>query len=160
MTDFDRMTKQEIRDWAERQRRKAVAEQPPAPAPEELSRVKMHDYGRQEPQTWSFHLEHGRRAVLNRNGTMTEATVLGLRRVGDDGPLALLVQEDGRGMLALRRRYGATWGDDVDAARAEVDAVSPPVVAWEIATDTDVLPTSDVPLEELRVRTNNLLGQL
>ena len=157
MTDLDRMGPDEIRAWAEEERRRATAEFP-GPVPP-LSRVKMDVDAAPLPASVSFHVERGARAVLNRNGTMTESTVLGLRRVSDDGPLALLVQEDGQ-LLALRRRYGKTWGDDQDAERVEVDAVSPPVVAWEVASDTDVLPTSDVPVEELRVRTNNLLGQL
>lgn len=151
------MSPDEIRAWAEEQRRESAARFPDPVPP--LSRVKMDVDAAPLPSSVSFHVERGARAVLNRNGTMTESVVQGLRRVTDDGPLALLVQEDGR-LLALRRRYGGTWGEDPGADRVEVDAVSPPVAAWRVTEDSDVLPTSDVPLEELRVRTNNLLGQL
>lgn len=155
MKDFSGMSEEEVQRWAEDQRRRSAARYAPPDKP--LSRVKMNNYADQQPRTWDFHLEPGSRAELNRFGETTEGVVAGLRRVADGGPLALLVREDDR-LVALRRQHGDTWGDDPGARSCEVTVLSPQVVGWPVAADSDVLPEPD-DLEELRVRTNNFADQ-
>jgi hypothetical protein len=123
--DLDRMTPEEIRDWAERQRaasREAFAGQPVP----EISRVKRDDYPHWEVVAYMFHTRAGDRVLVSRGEEpQVEGTLGGVRPArGHD---ELLVELAGQ-TWACTRADGEDWAPDANG-RVRVETLRVPVLA-------------------------------
>jgi hypothetical protein len=123
--DLDRMTPEEIRDWAERQRaasREAFAGQPVP----EISRVKRDDYPHWKVVAYMFHTRTGDRVLVDRgDGAATEGTLGGVRQGREHDEL--LVDLDGV-TWACARADGTDWNPDRNG-RVRVETLRVPVLA-------------------------------
>ena len=123
--DLDRMTPEEIRDWAERQRaasREAFAGQPVP----EISRVKRDDYPHWKVVAYMFHTRAGDRVLVDRgDGAATEGTLGGVRQGREHDEL--LVDLDGV-TWACARADGTDWDPDRNG-RVRVETLRVPVLA-------------------------------
>jgi hypothetical protein len=123
--DLDRMTPEEIRDWAERQRaasREAFAGQPVP----EISRVKRDDHPHWKVVAYMFHTRTGDRVLVDRgDGAATEGTLGGVRQGREHDEL--LVDLDGV-TWACARADGSDWEPDRNG-RVRVETLRVPVLA-------------------------------
>ena len=123
--DLDRMTPEEIRDWAERQRaasREAFAGQPVP----EISRVKRDDHPHWKVVAYMFHTRAGDRVLVDRgDGAATEGTLGGVRQGREHDEL--LVDLDGV-TWACARADGTDWDPDRNG-RVRVETLRVPVLA-------------------------------
>jgi hypothetical protein len=123
--DLDRMTPEEIRAWAERQRaasREAFAGQPVP----EISRVKRDDYPHWKVVAYMFHTRTGDRVLVDRgDGAATEGTLGGVRQGREHDEL--LVDLDGV-TWACARADGTDWDPDRNG-RVRVETLRVPVLA-------------------------------
>jgi hypothetical protein len=123
--DLDRMTPEEIRDWAERQRaasREAFAGQPVP----EISRVKRDDHPHWKVVAYMFHTRSGDRVLVSRGEEpQLEGTLGGVRQGREHDEL--LVDIDGV-TWACARADGTDWNPD-DNGRVRVETLRVPVLA-------------------------------
>lgn len=144
--DLDRMTPEEIREWAERQRAKAREAFAGQPLPE-ISRVKRDDYPHWEVVAYEFHTLPGDRVLVGRDGgPPTEGTLGGVR--GARGQDELLVELDGT-VWACVRADGEQWAPK-DNGRVRVTDLrvavharrdgSPDAEEWTLQTNMEGQP--------------------
>jgi len=162
MKDFDKMTQEEIREWAvsnwQEGMDRARAEGRPAVP---VSRAKQEDYPHWEQHGFGFRLHGG--ALIRRwsDDEQHDGVVVGLREVADGGPLALVVDLDGP--HALRRAgRGEVWATDLTADRCAVPERDVVVLAWRLAAAPDPAVAVPAPgsVATWTVRTNGVDGQL
>jgi hypothetical protein len=131
--DLDRMTPEEIREWAERERAKSRAAFAGRPLPE-ISRVKRDDYPHWEVVAYEFHTAPGKRVLVGRAGAQQEGKLGGVRRArGQD---ELLVDLDGT-LWACTRADGRDWAPK-DNGRVKVETLTVEVLARPVEGPADV----------------------
>ena len=131
--DLDRMTPEEIREWAERQRAKSREAFAGQPLPE-ISRVKRDDYPHWEVVAYEFHTLPGKRVLVDRgDGTQVEGTLGGVRAARSQDEL--LVEVDGAAW-ACTRDDGSSWTPK-DNGRVRVETLTVPVLARRVEGATD-----------------------
>jgi hypothetical protein len=94
-------------------------------------------------------LRHGFRTAVRFDrptGEAVRAIVLGLWRVEDEGPEALVADLADGQRWALRRADGRAWTDEVDATPGE-EAADVAVVGWQADVDGGVVAAPDAPRE-------------
>ena len=126
--DLDRMTPEEIREWAERQRaasREAFAGQPVP----EISRVKRDDHPHWKVVAYMFHTRAGDRVLVDPgDGATTEGTLGGVRQGREHDEL--LLDLDGV-PWACARADGTDWAPDGNG-RVRVETLRVPVLARRV----------------------------
>lgn len=103
-----------------------------------------------------FYLFAGALARLWREPHSISGEVLGLRRVADGGPHAVVLTLGSYGLRAARPADGSAWAPDLDAESVWLDGPDAVVTLWPV-DDTDVVRSpADVEawqVEEWRMRT-------
>lgn len=161
--NFDRMTKEEIGEYFDRQEAKARAEFAGRPQPR-ISEVKRNDYPHWESVGWAFYVMEGRpaRVRIGGRGARHSGVTRGLCRVGAvDGELVLVVEVHGSrpGVWAVRRADGEPWTDRPEETSVGVPVLDVECVGWPVGEDVekgDVVPGPPRGLTPLVVRTARL----
>jgi hypothetical protein len=131
--DLDRMTPEEIAEWAARDWAEAREAHKDDPLPE-ISRVKRDDHPHWEVTSYHFHTRAGERVLVARGDEpQVEGTLGGVRRArGQD---ELLVELDGE-VWACTRADGQDWAPD-DRGRVRVETLTVAVLAHRVAGEPD-----------------------
>lgn len=131
--DLDRMTPEEIREWAERQRAKSREAFAGQPLPE-ISRVKRDDYPHWDVVAYEFHTRPGDRVLVgSADGSQVEGSLGGVRAArGQD---ELLVELDGT-VWACTRADGQSWSPK-DNGRVRVETLTVAVLARPVEGSAD-----------------------
>lgn len=103
-----------------------------------------------------FHLSRGALARLWHEPHSISGDVLGLRRVADGGPYALVLALGSYGLRAARPADGSAWAPDLHAESAWLDGPDATVTLWPVDDTETVRSPADVEawqVEEWRMRT-------
>lgn len=105
--------------------------------------------------SFEIHLFEGAWVRLWHEPHSMAGRIKGLRRVADDGPLALLMDFGNRGLHAARPADGSEWTPDIADDAIATDSPQTEITVWLGFADADVIPSpgSDRPVETWTMRT-------